>query len=76
MQKIDNSFKPKLNESNLSFSYKGTELPTEGMIDWFQYEDNPQIEEHFFEAFHSELMDLSYMEMLDVYNKAKHLSYQ
>lgn len=30
-----------LNEnSNLSFSYRGTELPTQEMIDWFDYEFN------------------------------------
>ncbi|MFA5366531.1 MAG: hypothetical protein WC333_01215 [Dehalococcoidia bacterium] len=90
MQKIDNSFTPKLNESNLSFSYKGTELPTKEMIDWFSYEFNQsddtmdsleqdefssKQQKEFFEEFHDELMDLSYMEMLDVYNRAKNSSY-
>jgi len=72
--------------NGLEFSYKGTELPTEEMIDWFDYEFNKEPENMdglesdmwssdqtnmFFEDFKNELMDLSYFQMLDVFEKAK-----
>jgi hypothetical protein len=80
---IDTSKKFNLNEnSNLSFSYRGTELPTQEMIDWFDYEFNQEPEnmdnlesdmwssnqeKNFFEEFKDELIDLSYFQMLDVF---------
>jgi hypothetical protein len=80
-----------LNEnSNLSFSYRGTELPTQEMIDWFDYEFNQEPEnmddlesdmwssnqeKEFFEEFKNELMDLSYFQMLDVFTKARYKKY-
>ncbi len=54
----------------LSFSYKGNKLPTEEMINWFNDEERVKMEEYFFDDFHDELMNLSYMEMLDVFKKA------
>lgn len=73
------------NKSTL-FSYRGTELPTEEMIDWFSYDFNQEpgnmdsleydewdskLEKDFFEEFHNELMDLSYFQMIDIFNKAR-----
>ena len=92
MKKIIKSFKSfTLNEkSNLKFSYRGTELPTQEMVDWFDYEFNQEPEnmddlesdiwssnkeKEFFEDFKDELMDLSYFEMIDVYNIAKSKSF-
>jgi len=72
--------------SGLEFSYRGTEFPTQEMIDWFDYEFNQEpnnmdsleqdefesrLEKEFFEEFKSELMDLSYFQMLDVFKLAK-----
>jgi len=54
----------------LSFSYKGNKLPTEEMINWFNDEDRIKNDEHFFDDFHDELIDLSYMEMLDIFKIA------
>lgn len=80
-----------LNEnSNLSFSYRGTELPTQEMIDWFDYEFNQEPEnmdnlesdiwssnqeKEFFEEFKEELIDLSYFQMLDVFRIARDKKY-
>ncbi len=80
-----------LNENtNLSFSYRGTELPTQEMIDWFDYEFNQEPEnmddlesdmwssnqeKEFFEEFKDELMDLSYFQMLDVFRMARDKKY-
>ncbi len=74
-------------KSNLSFSYKNNDLPTDDMIEWVQdnyWVDNfdtmdelekdehtSSTEKNFFEYFHDELMDLSYMEMVDIFNKCK-----
>lgn len=92
MKKIKSfkDFKLDENSNLLKFSYRGTELPTQEMIDWFGYETN-QSQEHmdsleqdefdsilqknFFEEFSDELMDLSYFEMIDVYNIAKSKNY-
>lgn len=62
--------------SNLAFSYKGTEFPTEEMNDWIKHNRYPEEylfiqEELFFKTFKDELMELSYFQMLDVYDKAK-----
>lgn len=81
----------KINEnSNLSFSYRGTELPTQEMIDWFDYESNQEPEnmdnlesdmwssnkeKEFFEEFKDELIDLSYFQMLDVFGIARDKKY-
>lgn len=82
----------KLDENNnlFKFSYRGTELPTQEMIDWFGYETNQnqehmdsleqdefdsRLQNNFFEEFNDELMELSYFQMLDVYNIAKSKSY-
>ena len=64
------------NEENnlLKFSYKGTDLPTEDMVNWCNENINSNddiIEKQFFNKFHDELIDLSYMEMLNVFNKCK-----
>lgn len=67
------------NEDNnfLKFSYKGNDLPTQDMITWVdeyynsEYDSTDEIEMKFFEYFHDELMDLSYMEMIDVFNNSK-----
>jgi hypothetical protein len=92
MRKYIDTFKKFiLNEnSNLSFSYRGTELPTQEMIDWFDYEFNQEPEnmddlesdmwssnqeKEFFEEFKNELMDLSYFQMLDVFTKARDKKY-
>ena len=72
--------------SNLSFSYKGTDLPTQEMKEWFDYEYNQppcnmddleqdefesKLQKDFFDEFRNELMDLSFMQMIDVFNKSK-----
>jgi len=88
---IDTFKKSNLNEnSNLSFSYRGTELPTQKMIDWFDYEFNQEPEnmddleydmwssyqeKEFFDEFKDELMDLSYFQLLDVFEKARGKKY-
>ena len=76
----------KTNESNykFSFSYKGDDLPTQDMEDWFDNESNQPsdnmdsleqdefesiLQKDFFEYFHDELIDLTYMEMLDVFDE-------
>ena len=71
---------------NLSFAYRGTEFPNQEMIDWFDYSSNQEpsdmnelesdiwhskLQSSFFEEFSNELMDLSYMEMIDVFDKSK-----
>jgi hypothetical protein len=75
---------------SLKFAYRGTELPTKKMIDWFDYsfnkepETNDELEsdmwnsenmQSFFDDFSDELRELSYMEMIDVYQKSKDASY-
>ena len=82
----------KFNESENKgtlFAYRGTELPTQEMVDWFDYEFNHEQEDmddlesdmwssnqekEFFEEFKDELIDLSYFQMLDVFRKAKDMS--
>jgi hypothetical protein len=74
----------KVNEgSGLEFSYRGTELPTEEMIRWYQqntqHMDNwdeldrdPEmdiVKKDFFDTFQDELRDLSYFQMEDVFDK-------
>jgi hypothetical protein len=71
---------------SVKFSYRGTEYPTQEMIDWFSYSSNKEPEDNdllesdawysknrdsFFEYFSDELTELSYMEMLDVYEKSR-----
>jgi len=68
------------------FSYRGTEFPTKEMKDWFDYEYNQEPEnmddlesdiwlsskqKEFFEEFHDELIDLSYFQMLDVFEQSR-----
>lgn len=87
---ISNCRNSLLNIFNLSFSYRGTELPTQEMIDWFDYDFNQEPEnmdglesdmwssnqeKEFFEEFKDELMDLSYFQMLDVFTKARDKKY-
>lgn len=78
-----------LNENNfLKFSYRGTELPTQKMIDWFDFSFNQPPEDmddlesdmwstqnmnDFFDQFSDELSQLSYFEMIDVYEKSRDL---
>lgn len=80
-----------INEGDgLGFRYTGTELPTQEMIDWFNYESNQEPdnmddlesdmwssnqEKEFFEEFRNDLMDLSYFQMLDVFKMSKDRSY-
>lgn len=80
-----------LNENNfLKFSYRGTELPTQKMIDWFDFSFNQPPEDmddlesdmwstqnmkDFFDEFSDELSQLSYFEMIDVYEKSRDLSF-
>ena len=92
MRKYIDTFKKfNLNENtNLSFSYRGTKLPTQEMIDWFDYEFNQEPEnmddlesdmwssnqeKEFFEEFKDELMNLSYFQMLDVFRIARDKKY-
>jgi len=71
---------------NLSFAYRGTEFPNQEMIDWFDYSFNQEprdmdelesdiwyseLKSSFLEEFSNELIDLSYMEMIDVFDKSK-----
>ena len=71
---------------SLKFAYRGTEYPTQKMIDWFDYsfnkepENNDDLEsdmldsenmQSFFDDFSEELRELSYMEMIDVYEESK-----
>jgi len=68
----------KYNESSgLEFSYRGTEFPTQDMIDWFNYESDikSKQENEFFEEFKNELMDMSYFQMLDIFKKARDKKY-
>ena len=70
---------------SVKFAYRGTELPNQEMIDWFNYSFNKppdnmdgiessewssKLQDTFFEQFEDELRDLSYMEMLDVLDKS------
>jgi len=86
-QHIDSFKKFNLNESsNMAFAYRGTEFPTQKMIDWFNYEFNQEPDDmdglesdmwvsnqrdDFFNEFSDELMELSYFEMLDVFEMAR-----
>tara|TARA_R110000823_G_scaffold301235_2_gene422141 strand:+ start:81 stop:311 length:231 start_codon:yes stop_codon:yes gene_type:complete len=75
---------------SLKFAYRGTEYPTQEMIDWFDYsfnkepENNDELEsdmwysenqQSFFDDFSDDLRELSYMEMLDVYKKSRDASF-
>jgi len=75
-----------INESE----YKGTELPNQEMVEWFEFEFNQEPENmdgiesdmwsseqqrDFIDEFRKELDGLSYNEVINVFNKAKNMSY-
>jgi len=67
----------------LKFRYTGNEFPTDEMREWVRNETEYMdewdeldrdlqmdvVRNNFFDVFHDELSDLSYMEMLDVFNE-------
>ena len=71
---------------SVKFAYRGTEYPNKEMIEWFDYSFNQEpndmdelesdmwyaeLQTSFFDEFTDELIELSYMEMIDVFNKSK-----
>jgi len=71
---------------SLKFTYRGTEFPNQNMKDWFNYSYNKPDDtmdsleldiwidsnrQDFFDDFSDDLCDLSYIEMLDIYELSK-----
>lgn len=63
-------------DESLSFSYDENDLPTKEMIDWFDNNFGFIQEEDFFERFQDELLDLSYLQMLNIFRTAKAKSFR